>query len=78
MNDIGDVNINMYVDDCILYCTGNNWERVRTTLQRSLTNITEWFKFNALKLIINIKKSKCLIISSKVKLRSVDRHNGLR
>ena len=71
VNHIGGVNINMYADDCILYCTGNSWERVHLTLQQSLLNITNWFKFNALKL--NVKKSKCLIIASKAKLREVDR-----
>ena len=46
------------------------------TLQRSLISITEWFKFNALKL--NIKKSKCLIISNKSKKRLIDRRNSLK
>ena len=76
VNHLGDVNINMYADDCVLYCTGNNWDRVHSALQGALTNIAEWFKINALKL--NIKKSKCLIISSKPKLRLVDRNMGLK
>ena len=76
VNHIGGVNINMYADDCILYCTGNSWERVHFTLQQSLLNITNWFKFNALKL--NVKKSKCLIIASKAKLRVVDRSLTLK
>ena len=66
----------MYADDCILYCTGNNWERVHATLQESLINITNWFTLNALKL--NVKKSKCLIIASRSKLKTVDRRNTLR
>ena len=76
VNHKGDVMINMYADDCILYCTGNTWDHVQNTLQRSLISITEWFKFNALKL--NIKKSKCLIIPNKSKYRLIDRHNSLK
>ena len=75
VNHLGDVNINMYADDCVLYCTGNSWDRVQSMLQRSLSNITEWFKFNALKL--NVKKSKCLIISSKAKLGLLNRGKKL-
>ena len=65
----------MYADDCILYCTGNTWERVHSTLQEALDNISNWFEFNALKL--NVKKAKCLIISTKAKLKKVDRSKML-
>ena len=75
VNHKGEVNINMYADACILYCTGNNWNRVQSTLQVSLNNVMQWFEFNAMKL--NVKKSKCLIISSKNKLQTVDRLNIL-
>ena len=75
VNHKGEVNINMYADACILYCTGNNWNHVQSTLQVSLNNVMQWFEFNAMKL--NVKKSKCLIISSKNKLQTVDRLNIL-
>ena len=70
VNYIGDTNINMYADDCIIYCTGNNWDRVHNTLQQSLGYVTRWLGQNALKL--NVKKSKCLVISAKSKLGMID------
>ena len=76
VNHMKDAKINMYADDCVIYYTGNNWERVQNVLQDSLTNAMSWFKFNALKL--NVKKSKCLVIANKSKLRLVDRHNTLK
>ena len=76
VNHIGEVNINMYPDDCVLYCTGNKWDRVQLSLQQSLARVTEWFKSNAMKL--NVRKSKCLVISSKTKLSLIDRRNNLQ
>ena len=61
----------MYADDCMIYCTGNNWDRVHNTLQQSLAYVTRWLGQNALKL--NVKKSKCLVILAKSKLRMIDR-----
>ena len=58
INDIirntGGVRINMYVEDCVLYCTGNTLERFDLELQQSLANISAWLTHNALKL--NVKK----------------------
>ena len=73
---IGDARINMYADDCILYCTGNTWDRVRNTLQQALDNVSMWFEYNALKL--NVKKSKCLVNSAKAKLKTINRNLSLR
>ena len=76
VDHIGEARINMYADDCVLYCTGNTWTRVRKILQKSLLNVMGWFEFNALKL--NVKNSKCLLIANKIKLRSVDKHYTLK
>ena len=72
VNHIGDARINMYADDCILYYSGNTWDRVHTVLQNSLHSVSLWFERNALKL--NVKKSKCLVISSRTKLKAIDRN----
>ena len=67
VNHIGEARINMYAGDCILYCTGNTWDCMRTILKTTLCNISLWFDHKALKL--NVKKSKCLIISTRTKLK---------
>ena len=71
VKEIGGVRINMYADDCILYCSGNTWERVHFKLQQSLANVSVWLERNSLRL--NVKKSKCLIISNSCKRRALDR-----
>ena len=38
VNEIGGARIDMYADDCILYCSGN-WERVHDISQQSLNNM---------------------------------------
>ena len=75
-NVLGGARINMYADDCILYCTGNTWERVHDSLQSDLDKIDSWLTANALRL--NAKKSKCLIIASPNKKRNINRNLTLR
>ena len=65
--EIGGARINMYANDCILYSSGNSWNRVHATLQQALNSIGTWLPANALKL--NVKKSKCLIIANSNKRR---------
>ena len=48
---------------------------MHTVLQQALDKIGIWFEQNALKL--NVKKSKCLVIASRSKLRSMDRDLSL-
>ena len=75
VNHIGDSNINMDADDCIIYCTGNNWDRVHNALQQSLGYVTQWLGQNALEL--NVNKSKCLVISAKSELGMIYRDVSL-
>ena len=70
--EIGGARINMYADDCILYSSGNSWNRVHANLQQALNSIGIWLPANALKL--NVKKSKCLIIANSNKRRNIDRN----
>ena len=60
------VHINMYADDCMLYTTGNNWNRVFACLQDSLTSFDSWCMRN--NMVLNVSKSKCLVIDSRHKL----------
>ena len=60
----------MYADDCILYSSGNDWNRMSQIIQLELDKIHAWCTHNRLKL--NVKKSKTLIIGSRSKLGRVD------
>ena len=62
--------INMYADDCILYYSGNNWPQVFNRLQQCLINFDEWCVRNGM--ILNVAKSKCLVIGNRTKLSRVD------
>ena len=74
INDIiiakGNLMINIYADDCILFKSGNNWDSMIDLIQPDLDNIVLWCKRNRLKLSQN--KSKVLLIGSLNKLRNVD------
>ena len=74
INDIVSVldvlKVNMYADDCILYTSGNEWNRMSQKIQPELDNIHEWCTANRLRL--NIDKSKMLIFGSRSKLQKID------
>ena len=79
INDIVSVlrclKINMYADDCILYCSGNDWNRMKLKIQPELYSVQRWYTANRLK--INVKKSKVLVIASRQKLNKIDFTNQL-
>ena len=60
----------MYADDCILYTTGNTGNQVHARLQRGLYGFDNWCHNNSM--VLNISKSKCLIIRSRNKLSKID------
>ena len=62
--------VHIYADDCILYATGNTWNQVHARLQRGLFGFDEWCLNNSM--VLNIAKSKCLIIGSGNKLSKID------
>ena len=64
MRFLPDVRINMYADDCILYTVGNNWNQVRACLQVGLIGFDDWCRNNSM--VLNISKSKCLLVASKI------------
>ena len=62
--------INMYADDCILYSSGNDWNKMILNIQPELDNIQKWCDNDKLRL--NVNKSKSLIFGSRNKLGKVD------
>ena len=66
----------MYADDCILFCSGNNWNIMSANIQSDLHNVHSWCVRNRLKL--NEKKSKTLLFGSISKLKTVDLSKKLK
>ena len=79
INDIvqskGNLMINMYSDDSILFKSGNNWNTMFENIQYDLNNVQSWCERNKLKL--SVLKSKVLLIGSLSKLNSVDYNRKL-
>ena len=72
---LDDMKINMYADDCILYTSGNEWNRICQKIQPEMNNVFSWCSSNRLKL--NINKSKVLAIGSRSKLKKLDNGNTI-
>ena len=66
---ITDVKIKMFADDCVLYKSGVNWENVYTPLQEMLDVYIQWGNTHCLSL--NADKTKCMIVANRGKLKSV-------
>ena len=54
--------LNQYADDCILFRSGNNWDRMVNPIQSDLHSVHKWCVGNKLKL--NTAKSKTLLSGS--------------
>ena len=80
INDITTVldhlKVNMYADDCILYSSGNEWNRMMLKIQPELDNVSNWCDHNRLKL--NIQKSNSLMFGSRSKLGKIDYDNHVQ
>ena len=62
--------INLFADDTIIYTCGDSIDEVQNKLQTCLDNICNWYNRN--RLVINIEKSKVMIIGSTWQLKSLD------
>ena len=62
--------MNLFADDTIIYTSGDSIDEVQSKLQTCLDNICNWYSRN--RLLINIEKSKVMIIGSNWKLKSLD------
>ena len=54
IRNIGNLRINMYADDCLIYTIGNSWETMIQRIQVGLNGFQNWCKRNCLKL--NVRK----------------------
>ena len=68
--------INMYADDCILYTSGNDWNKRLQKIQPEMNDVQFWCTANKLKL--NVSKSMVLIITSRHKLGKIDYSNEVK
>ena len=66
MNDmplhVNNVCTDLYADDTTLYIIGKTVDEVQPLLSADLLCFSNWFQDN--KLIVNVKKSKCMVICS--------------
>ena len=60
---LNNVCTDLYADDTTLYIIGKTVDEVQPLLSADLLRFSNWFQDN--KLIINVKKSKCMIICSR-------------
>jgi len=71
INDIAyscpDLNIDLYADDSTCFRSGINLLEIETKLQTNLDNISKWCNIN--NMTLHPKKTKCMIIGSKQKVR---------
>ena len=70
MLNVGNLRVNMYADDCLIYAIGNNWEDIVPGIQAGLDGFQNWCKQNCLKL--NVCKSKSLVLGTQYKLSNID------
>ena len=68
--------INMYADDCILFTSGNDWQKMLETMQPEIDNIQRWYDNNMLK--VNVSKSKVMLLGSRNKLGKIDLSQQLK
>ena len=75
MNNIANLRINMYANDCLIYTIGNNWGNMIPKIQEGLHCFKNWCCKNSLK--VNARKSKSLILGSTYKVSDKKLENRL-
>ena len=63
----------LYADDCTLTAVGNTLTEIETNLNNDLKNIETWCQINKMK--INPSKSKCMILATNQKRRTLPNDN---
>ena len=76
MRHVGNLRVNMYADDCLIYTVGNNWENMVPYIQDGLDDFQHWCENNCLKL--NTRKSKSLVIGTQYKLAGINVDNRFK
>ena len=54
---------NIYADDTLIYCTGNNITELKYNIQKCVTYVHEWYESN--KLVINTSKSNVMLLTTR-------------
>jgi hypothetical protein len=54
---------NLYADDVLLYCTGNDVNEVQLNLQSAIDCVKEWYDKN--RLVVNCQKSNSMLVSTR-------------
>ena len=67
---VPNINVNMYADDSTFSTAQKNIAECQNILQDNIRNIEEWCTQN--RLLINVNKTKCMIICSEQKHRQMD------
>ena len=62
--------INLYADDCLVYCTGSTVIDVNEKLQKCIDDASSWYTGN--KLVLNVEKSNTMLITSKHKHQTLN------
>ena len=65
------VKIHLFVDNTCIFCSNKDLFQLQRNLNTSLENISNWLKAN--KLTLNVKKSKLLLFTFKVKIKNTKR-----
>ena len=75
INDIGSrlhhSSIDLYADDSTLYAAGSNIRCLQSQLQADIDVVADWCEAN--NMLIHPKKSKCMVIGSPNRLKSLDK-----
>ena len=60
---------NIYADDTLIYCTGNNITELKYNIHKCVTDVHEWYESN--KLIINTSKSNVMLLTTRQMLSNM-------
>ena len=60
---------NIYADNTLIYCTGNNITELKYNIQKCVTDVHEWYESN--KLVINTSKSNVMLLSTRQMLSNM-------
>ena len=60
---------NIYADDTLIYCTGNNITELKCNIQKCVTDVHEWYESN--KLVINTSKSNVMLLTTRQMLSNM-------
>ena len=58
----------MYADETVIYFTSSNLSELELNLNLELVNLSRWLNLN--KLILNVKKTECMVFGTRQRLAS--------